>query len=178
LYLALAIIVVYVIMAFTSVFYAAKKLCKPGISKESQKLVLIRHVVSILGFLVAQLYIGLIFVYMLVEAESKNTLPYNSMFTKTTKLLFLTQGIYLPLLRIAEPFFFAVFKRNVRYLFSIIFCCKKPVDKNNEIDEESLDRKLFTEQELDEEAEQYQMIRQTRLMDMGYDNHETLEAIN
>ena len=97
---------------------------------------------------------------------------------KITKLLFLTQGIYLPLLRIAEPFFFAVFKRNVRFLCSVIFCCKKPVDQDNEIDEASLDRHLFTEQELDEEAEQYQMYRQTRLLEMGHINEEELEAIN
>ena len=61
--LCVTIIVGYIVIAVASVIFAAKKLRRPGISKESQKLVLIRHVLAIIGFLTAQLYILTVFVY-------------------------------------------------------------------------------------------------------------------
>lgn len=159
---ALAIILAYMIIAIVSVFYAAKKLCRPGISKESQKLVLIRHVVSIIGFLIAQLYILTLFIFMLAKVFNKSY-TYNSRYVKITKVLFVAQGFYLPLLRIFEPFFFAVVKKNVRTIFSIVFCCRRPANESDVIDQKSLDRHLFTDAELEEDAEQYQQWRRTRL---------------
>ena len=52
------------IISYASIIYAFKKLCKPGISKESQRLVLLRHVLSIIGFTLTQIYPMLGYVYM------------------------------------------------------------------------------------------------------------------
>jgi hypothetical protein len=43
----------YVVFSFGSIIYAVVKLCKPGISNETRKLVLLRHVLSIIGFLLS-----------------------------------------------------------------------------------------------------------------------------
>jgi hypothetical protein len=50
LYVGLSFPVVYFLVAFASICYAVKKLKRPGISKESQKLVLVRHALAIIGF--------------------------------------------------------------------------------------------------------------------------------
>lgn len=52
-YLPLTVCCIYICTAVVSVFYAAKKLSRPGISKESQRLVLIRHIVSMFGFMLS-----------------------------------------------------------------------------------------------------------------------------
>lgn len=70
-----------------------------------------------------------------------------------TKVLFVAQGFYLPLLRIFEPFFLAVVKRNVKNIWNRVFCCRKNKDGEDQfIDLLSLNRNLFTKAELEEEA--------------------------
>ena len=54
---ALCIMATYLVVSIASVIYALLKLCKPGISKESRKLVLLRHIFSIVGFIIAQFYL-------------------------------------------------------------------------------------------------------------------------
>lgn len=46
----------YIFGSLVSIVYAFFKLCKPGISNETRKLVLVRHVLSIFGFLLSQIY--------------------------------------------------------------------------------------------------------------------------
>jgi hypothetical protein len=50
---AYVILVSYLLLAFTSIFYAFTKLCRAGISKQSRQLVFLRHVLSIVGFILA-----------------------------------------------------------------------------------------------------------------------------
>lgn len=54
---ALLIMVNYILISTASIIYALLKLCKPGISNESRRLVLLRHVLSIVGFVIAQFYL-------------------------------------------------------------------------------------------------------------------------
>ena len=61
----MTVLILYFIVAFASIVYAIMKLCQPGISKESQKLVLVRHVLCIIGFIIAQLYVFISFGYMI-----------------------------------------------------------------------------------------------------------------
>jgi hypothetical protein len=51
-YLAVSLVILTAnyLISYASIIYAFRKLCKPGISKESQRLVLLRHVLSIIGF--------------------------------------------------------------------------------------------------------------------------------
>jgi len=94
----------YFIVGFASIIYAFLKLCKPSMSKESQRLVLVRHVLCILGFTIAQMYVFLSFVWMI--DPKKDFGPKTKTFVNVCKLFFEAQGIYLPLLRLSEPFFF------------------------------------------------------------------------
>ena len=52
----LLIDLLYIFSSIASIIYAFVKLCKPGISNETRKLVLLRHVLSIIGFLLSQIY--------------------------------------------------------------------------------------------------------------------------
>ncbi|MFO0116326.1 MAG: hypothetical protein ACK521_01435 [bacterium] len=53
----MTIFVSYFLIAIFSILYAFIKVCKPGISKETQKLVLVRHIISILCFMISQTYL-------------------------------------------------------------------------------------------------------------------------
>jgi hypothetical protein len=57
---AVTLIVLQLLISIVSVIYAIVKLCRPGISKESRKLVLIRHILSIIFFNISNLYIVII----------------------------------------------------------------------------------------------------------------------
>lgn len=59
-------ILAYFIISIFSIVYAFKRLRKPGISKEVQSLVLKRHIISIIGFILSQLYcfVSLVFLVM------------------------------------------------------------------------------------------------------------------
>ena len=46
----------YFALAIASIIYCTVKLTRPGISSESRKVVFIRHVLSLVGFTVSQLY--------------------------------------------------------------------------------------------------------------------------
>ena len=61
--LDLILICVFLFFAFVSVLYALCKLFRPGMSKESQRIVLARHVLSIFVFIVAQLYVFVSFAF-------------------------------------------------------------------------------------------------------------------
>ena len=54
---AILVIVTQYVISIYSIFFAAVKLCRPGISKESRKLVLIRHILSIVLFDISQSYL-------------------------------------------------------------------------------------------------------------------------
>jgi len=64
--LSIVIFAIYLLASVVSVLYAFRKLIKQGISAESQKLVLGRHVISIIAFLVAQFYLtaGITYLFM------------------------------------------------------------------------------------------------------------------
>ena len=134
----------FFIISFASIVYALKKLCRTGISKDSQKLVLVRHILSILGFCLAQTYLILCFFSMITPDWVLDMA--NRRLIKVLKVMFLTQGIYMPPLRLSEPFFFEVIKRNIKNAFLLVFCCRR--QKVDEIEIDSLiDRELFDEDE-------------------------------
>jgi len=60
------------------------------------------------------------------------------------KIAFVTQGIYLPLLRWSEPYFFNVCMITLKRIFRYFFCCNRQL-KRYQIDHSSLlERGLFT----------------------------------
>jgi uncharacterized protein YacL len=55
--LVMLVFATYFALSIASVVYAAKKLCRSSISKETIKLVLLRHVLYIIGFMIANIYL-------------------------------------------------------------------------------------------------------------------------
>lgn len=68
----------------------------------------------------------------------------------TIKILFVSQGIYLPLLRLIEPVFFVVVKRNFKSC--VDFVCCRTVKEVEFVNEQSIDTKVFLDTEDDEDA--------------------------
>jgi hypothetical protein len=54
----------YFVVSIASVVYAAKYFCRSSISKETIKLVLLRHVLYIVGFMVANAYLIICLIYL------------------------------------------------------------------------------------------------------------------
>lgn len=145
------------IISYASIIYAFKKLCKPGISKESQRLVLLRHVLSIIGFTLTQIYPMLGYVYM--ASPTWYFSDKQDRLATVFKVLWQTQGIYLSLIRTSEPFFFEVVFNNIQSAVLAVFCCRKT--KEEQIDSKSLERDLFDDNELEQLADEYNQIRRT-----------------
>ena len=98
----------YFFIAIFSIFYAFKKVCKPGVSKETQKLVLVRHIISIICFMIAQAYLISSIIYVAIPSWKVKEEGIKIVYT--LKILFISQGIYMPILRASEPFFFDVIR--------------------------------------------------------------------
>jgi len=109
--------------------------------------------------MISQLYIATIFSLWFYLRKTQS-IYHGNLWTYVTRWLFITQGIYLPFLRMIEPLFFATFKKNVRNVCCCVFCCRRQKKRKDIIDEQSMiDRNLFTDAELEEEAARYQAMR-------------------
>lgn len=64
----------YVFGSIASIVYAVFKLCRSGISNETRKLVLLRHVVSIVGFMLSQVYFLMDFLVVTGQQENVPTI--------------------------------------------------------------------------------------------------------
>ena len=53
----------YLLASFASIIYATKKMCKPWVSKESQRIVLGRHILSLFGSMLAYAYLNFSYIY-------------------------------------------------------------------------------------------------------------------
>jgi hypothetical protein len=104
----MTIFVSYFFIAIFSIFYAFKKVCKPGISKETQKLVLVRHIISIICFMISQTYLISSIIYVAIPPYKRDREGFQIVYV--FKILFISQGIYMPILRASEPFFFDVIR--------------------------------------------------------------------
>jgi hypothetical protein len=129
-------------------------MCQASISRKSSQTVIVRHTLSILAFTLGQIYMLLSF-SVLVELDLSIPQPIFDAFC----LLFTAQGIYMPLIRMSEKFFFKVVTKNIYDLTQLIFCCRRPNDfvKRSEVDYSSLlERDLFDdENELIKDASMY-----------------------
>jgi hypothetical protein len=148
---AVTLIVLQLLISIVSIIYALVKLCRPGISKESRKLVLIRHILSIIFFNISNLYIIIILLtWIFSEYIKKNN--WNVVDNKwigVSKIIFASQGIYLPILRLVEPFFFKTLKENIIDLVTFVFCCRKKINKDDMLDEDAMfNRNLFDEKDI------------------------------
>ena len=110
---------IYVITALTSIVYSWVKLRSPGISQEVRKLVFIRHVMTILLFSFGYTYFFVsAFIYRFDDLNLAKGVKWPIL--NVFKIIFALQGLYLPLIRLAETAFIYAFKNNLK----LVFCCR------------------------------------------------------
>ena len=104
-------IIAFLLLAIISTIYAIYKLCKPGISDEVRGLVLRRHVLNVLFefsinlYFMYSLYVVIRFGTEVLEERNASGKEYVAY---TFKLIYKSQGLFLPLIRLFEPYFFHI----------------------------------------------------------------------
>ena len=101
------------IMSVASIVYGALKLCRSGISQEVRRVIMARHVISILFYTIVELYATVSGFYIL-NAEDKTAVSIDAFWVDTMKILWLCQGLILPVTRLAEPFFYRIVMQKFR----------------------------------------------------------------
>lgn len=164
-------IAAYLVVSIYSIVYACRKLNKPGISKESYKLVLKRHIILIVVFFFSQVYCFISLANLYIP---KITVSDTSGAIKFFKLLFVSQGIYVPLIRLGEPFFFYTIWQNVKDFVNIYICCHKRENTDLQIDEKTLLERDFDavitsvdDEEIRNSVLTYQQMRKDCYLDQG-----------
>lgn len=120
---------IYVVTATASIIYAIKQLLRPGISQEIRTVVFRRHVLSIICFIIAYAYF---FMSVAIDWFKIGNQQFNLHFRylKVLKVIFILQGVYLPLIRFIEPAFYKVLKENMRQLaIKIVFRSPEPLSE-------------------------------------------------
>ena len=110
-------IAAYVIAFVVSLIYTCIHLSKPGISKESGQLILKRHVMVALVYFVSNLYIlgtGIMQVMPAYFNKWNGQSLTNDWWAVVLKIMFGSQGFTIPLLRLNEPYFFAIVKHKIK----------------------------------------------------------------
>ena len=110
---------IYIITALTSIVYSWVKLRSPAISQEVRKLIFIRHVMTILLFSFGYTYFFVsAFIYRFYDPDLEKNIKCSIL--NVMKIIFALQGLYLPLIRLAESAFIYALKNNLK----LVFCCR------------------------------------------------------
>lgn len=89
-----------------SIYYAILRLTKPGISGSERSLVLYRHAIGILIFLLTNFYVICGCFYEAFNFNMPSQIPSETpAWVKFLKALFLSEGLISPLVRLFEPAF-------------------------------------------------------------------------
>jgi len=91
----------------------------PGMSAEVRSLILKRHVASIAVYFVCNLYVLVSSCYNIDNFKFAGT---DSWWAKILKILYCSQGYIMPALRMIEPAFVSVIKRQMRDLKAFFSC--------------------------------------------------------
>ena len=111
-----------------SIVYALVKLCRPGFSQETRSLVVKRHMLTIITYLICDLYtqVSIFKIFKLSEEYHTQYLDYWYVFV--LKIIYINQGVPSCLIRLSEPYFYQImlnkFKQNYRK------CCMSREQRN------------------------------------------------
>ena len=118
------------ILLFGSIIYGLVKLCQPGISREVRNMIMTRHVVTILFFTISNLYLQVSTFYWVINSAKTSYTDrggnVDNSWTRALKIIFVIQGLVLPLSRLSEPFFFRVVYRRTKNISCC--CCSRSKD--------------------------------------------------
>ena len=110
---SIALLLTMWVLSITSIVYGALKLCRAGISQEVRQIVMARHVMSIVFFLIAQMYLQVSCFYVLSNNNAE--IPEIDNFTiDFLKIIYGCSGLILPLTRLAEPFFYRLVMQKLK----------------------------------------------------------------
>ena len=107
-WMGIVILCCYFLVFLFSIVYTCKKLSGPGMSKEVRNLVLKRHILTTLLYLLSNTYLFATF-FILALPEWKNMeIEMDTWWTRTLKIIFVCQGFSIPLARLSEPYFYEI----------------------------------------------------------------------
>ena len=94
-------------------------------SSEVRRLILVRHIGSSLIYFVCNAYmLASLVIWILPEwKENYQVKERDEWWSRLLKMLFVTQGFFIPLLRLTEPFFYAVATRKIKQWWAE--CCQR-----------------------------------------------------
>ena len=128
-------IVVYITTFIVSLVYSTKKLSGPNMNSDVRKLVFTRHAATISLNIICNAY----FMATIVVWWSKKWRDsYNEIdvwWTRMMKILFTSQGLLLPFLRLNEPLFLEISKKKFRKFIAWLTCkteCSQAIETVNE----------------------------------------------
>ena len=108
--------IVSLLLAFIcSVIYTWRKLSGPGFSKEARGMILRRHIITSLVYILTNFYlfIGAYILTFWSEDELHSFKSINTWWIKTLKIIFASQGFAIPLMRLGEPYFYKIVAKNI-----------------------------------------------------------------
>ena len=115
-YGSMVLLALYLILFLASIVYTMKKLSKQYFSKTVLSLVLKRHVLTSVVYLVTNLFfflnLAVLAFYKASNLNARSALE--SWWVYMLKILFASQGFAIPLLRLSEPFFYQIVARKLR----------------------------------------------------------------
>jgi hypothetical protein len=121
-YMIEALGVLALIMSTGSIIFSVIKLCKPGISQETRRIVIMRHITTILIFVLTNAYTTVSLFIVLQKGYIDGTITYNGRdepWVFVLKFLFATQGFWNAVNRMTEPFFYSIFFEKVGAIFKL-----------------------------------------------------------
>ena len=100
------VVIFYLGVIVYSTIFACFKLSEPGISSEVRRLVLLRHVMTMLTYILVNLYPLAGFCIATMPRWNQDIPEFNGLFWRILKILGQGQGLILPIQRISEPYFY------------------------------------------------------------------------
>jgi len=119
-------------MGIFSSAFAFSRLCKPGVSLEVRQLILKRHVAYIIFYFTCNLYLLIQETEYYIQKNKHGTVATGTWWINLTEVLYFSQGIMVPSLRLLEPYFFQQAWRNTKSGFkrvvTVLLCRKYNVE--------------------------------------------------
>ena len=113
--LTLTLLMCYFLIVLSSYLFAAFKLCRPGISRKAVGTILFRHVLVTFLYVFTQIYIWSSVIKGIIVGPEQSW-EKNSFFL-AIKLIFMSQGYLMALVRLSEPRFYSIMiKKFLAYL--------------------------------------------------------------
>ena len=113
----------FIVNGLISITYSCIRMNKEGVSKELRMLLLKRHIIYIVFWAFLNQYYFINNIIMITGRDYKYTDSVADYYIDFTKILCVSQGIVLPMIRLFELYFWLVIKRESRALYNRVKAC-------------------------------------------------------